>query len=229
MTIDVSKTWDFNPSLGSLLLTAFQRCQLRPTTLTAAHIAEGQKAANFILAEISNVQPNLWVVGLQTVPLLSGTGTYTVPAETVMILDLYVSYGTPSTDRYLYPISRTEYSAYPNKDQEGFPNVYWFDRLISPTITLWPVPDDNGPYIVKYYSVRQTMDAVMAGGKTVEVPYRFLDMYVSGLAWKLSELYAPMLEERLLARYERSKSIANTQDVENVAMYISPGIGGYYR
>lgn len=230
MTINTSKTYDFNPGGGSLLLTAFQRCQVRPTELTATHMIEGEKACNFILAEMSNLQPNLWEVELQNVPLTASTATYSVPAETVTILDMYITYGTTTTtDRYIYPLSRTEYSSIPNKTQEGFPNQFWFDRLISPTITFWPVPDSNGPYVAKYYSVRQTQDAVLANGLTVEIPYRFLDAYVAGLAWKLSEIYAPALEDKLFARYQRSWGIASTQDTENVAVAIVPGVAGYFR
>lgn len=229
MTIDVSKTFDFNPSGGTLLINAFGRCGVRPTELTAQHMFEGQLSMNFILSEMSNLQPNLWEVELQTIPLLAGEPTYTVPAETVMILDLYISTGSPSIDRYLYPMSRTEYAAQPNKTLQSFPTTFWFDRLVSPTITFWPVPDSNGPYLVKYYSVRQTMDAVVANGLTVEVPFKWLEAYVAGLAWKLSEIYAPMLEDKLFVRYQRAISIASTQDTENVSMYIKPAVGGYFR
>ena len=229
MAVMTSKTYDFSPNAGNILLNAFLRCGVRPTELTATHISMGQMSQNFVLAEMSNSTPNLWEVGLQTVPLLQGSATYTVPAETVMILDLYISYGTPNTDRFLYPISRTEYASIPNKTTQAFPNQFWFDRLISPTITFWPTPDGNGPYVAKYYSVRQTQDAVLANGLTVEIPYRFLEAYTAGVAWKLSELYAPQLEDKLFARYTRAMQIANTQDVENVALYITPGLSGYYR
>lgn len=230
MTIDVSKTWDFNPTGGSLLINAFGRCGVRPTELTAQHMFEGQLSMNFILTEMSNLQPNLWEVGLQTVPLLAGSASYTVPAETVTILDLYITFGTPSIDRYIYPISRTEYAAQPNKALQAFPTTYWFNRLVSPTITFWPVPDaNNGPLVAKYYSVRQTMDVVLADGLNVEVPYRWLDAYVAGLAWKLSEIYAPAMEDKLFARYTRALGIASTQDTENVPLYIKPAIGGYFR
>ena len=229
MTVDTSKLYDFNPPAGGLLLNAFGRCGVRPTEITATHLYEGQLSMNFILSEISNLQPNLWEVDLQTVPLLQGEATYTVPAETVTILDLYISTGSPNRDRYLYPISRTEYAALPNKTQQGFPNQYWFDRLISPTITFWFVPDGNGPYVAKYYSVRQTQDVVLAGGKTVEVPFRWLEAYVAGLAWKLSELYAPQLEDKLFARYERARGLAMTQDTEQVPLMIVPGVSGYWR
>lgn len=231
MVVNVSKTYDFNPTLGGLLINAFGRCGVRPSEITQTHLLQGQLSANFLLAELSNLQPNLWEVNLNSIPLTEGRAKYSLPAETVMVLDLYISTGSgqQTNDRYLYPISRTEYASYPNKNMQGFPTVYWFDRLISPTVTFWAVPDGNGPYVAKYYSVRQTMDAVAANGLTVEVPYRFLDTYAAGLAWKLSELYAPQLEDKLFSRYQRSLQIATTQDIENVQLSIMPGIGNYYR
>lgn len=231
MTIDVSKSYDFNPSLGEMVLEAYSRIGVRPSEVTQQHMYNARQSANLVLAEWSSLQPNLWEVGLQTAPLIEGNATYSVPAETVMILDAYITTqveGGDNQDRYIVPISRTEYASYPNKAQVGFPTVYWFDRLISPTFTLWPVPDGNGPYVLNYYSVRQTMDAVLSGGKTVEIPYRFLDAFAAALAWRLSEKYAPQLEPSMMAKMERSWRIASTQDTENVALYIMPGIGGYY-
>jgi hypothetical protein len=187
-------------------------------------------ALNFVLSEWSSLQPNLWEVQLQVMPLTQGVGTYEVPAPTVMILDMYISTGTgPFTDRYIYPISRTEYASYTNKDVQSPPTVYWYDRLISQTVTFYPVPDGNGPYTAKFYSVRQTQDADVSNGNQIEIPYRFMEAYCAGLAWKLSELYAPQLEDKLFARYTRSLQIAQTQDTENVSLYITPGIGGYYQ
>jgi hypothetical protein len=231
MTVDVSKTYDFNPNLGSMLLAAFNRCRIRPTELTPTHIRQGELASNFILSEFSNLQPMLWAVNLTSIPLLEGSGTYSLPAEIVMILDAYVSTSLSDgseQDRILSPISRTDYASIPNKSQEGYPTQFWFDRLISPVIKLWPVPDGNGPYVFRYYSVRQNMDSVAANGKTVEIPYRFLETYVAGLAWKISEMYAPELEDKLFNRYQRSFNIAAIQDTENVPMYLTPGLSGYF-
>jgi hypothetical protein len=186
-------------------------------------------ALNFVLSEWSSLQPNLWEVQLQIMPLTQGVDTYEVPAPTVMIMDMYISTGTgPFVDRYIYPISRTEYASYTNKSTQAVPTVYWYDRLISQTVTFYPVPDGNGPYTAKFYSVRQTQDADVINGNQVEIPYRFMEAYCAGLAWKLSELYAPQLEDKLFARYTRALQIAQTQDVENVPMFITPGIGGYF-
>lgn len=223
-----SQTFDFFPSTGEIGLTAFGRTGIKRTAITASHMAELRNAANFLLSEWSNQTPNLWEVGLTSTALTAATATYNVASETVMILDMYISYGSPSTDRLIFPISRSEYAAYPDKTTQGVPTVFWFDRLISPTVTLWPVPDSSATYTANYYSVRQTYDANLNNAQNPEVPYRFLEAFTSGLAWKLSEIYAPQLEDKLFSRYMRAWSIAATQDVESVPLYITPGIGGYF-
>lgn len=229
MTIYTSKEYNFNPAAGEILLNAFGRCQVRPAAITASHLYQGQLALNLILVELSNLQPNLWEVELKAIPLAEGIATYSLPSEIVMVTDVFITYGTPSTDRYISPISRTEYAAIPNKSQQGFPNQYWFNRRISPEITFYFTPDSTGPYVAKYYSVRQTQDAVLNNGYTVEIPYRFMEAYVSGVAWQLSKLYAPQLKDGLFADYSRALGIAQAEDTENVAMYITPGLAGYFR
>ena len=186
-----------------------------------------KNASNLIMSEFSNRQPNLWTVGLTTVTLTPGTATYSVNPEIVMILDMYISYGTPSQDRLIFPISRTEYASYPNKTKQGFPSVFWFDRLLSPTFTLWAVPDSTYTYTASYYSCRQTQDMGLTNGTTPDLPYRFLEAFTAVLAWKLAEIYAPEREDKMMAKYERAWSIAATQDTENVGLYISPGLSGY--
>jgi hypothetical protein len=229
-TLNVTKTYGFAPSLGEIVLNAFSRIQVRPAEISQSHMFQARMSANLLLSEWSNVQPNLWEVGLQTMPLQQGIATYSIPAETVMILDLYISYGTPTPlDRYIHPISRTEYSSYPNKTQQSFPTVFWYDRLISQTVTFWPVPDGVYNYVAKFYAVRQTQDADYQNGANVEIPFRFYDAYAAGLAWKLSEHYAPQLEDKCFTRYTRAMGIATTQDTENISLMIVPGVSGYWR
>lgn len=223
---NTSKTFNFAPSGAEFVLAAYGRIQVRPTEITQDHMFNARMALNFILSEWSNNTPNLWEVDLQTMPLTQGVATYAVPAPTVMILDLYLNVG--SIDRYLWPVSRTEYASYVNKTQQGTPTVYWYDRLISQNVTFYPVPDGNGPYTAKFYSVRQTQDADVSNGYNVEIPYRFYEAYCAGLAWKLSETYAPQLEDKMFARYNRAMQIALVQDTENTGMMISPILSGYY-
>jgi hypothetical protein len=222
-----SKVFNFSPSGAEFVLAAFGRIQMRPAELTQSHMFNARMAMNFVLSEWSNSTPNLWEVGLQSFPLVQGIGTYAVPASTVMILDMYLTWG--GVDHYVWPISRTEYASYAQKTTQAPPNVYWYDRLISQTITFYPVPDGNGPYVANFYSVRQTQDADVQNGYNVEIPYRFYEAYCAGLAWKLAETYAPQLEDKMFLRYTRALQIAQKQDTENVNLTISPGISGYFR
>ncbi len=227
--INTTKTYDFSPPAGEILLDAFSRIGVRPTGLTATHLQRGQMAQNLILTELSNLQPNLWEVELKSIPLGAGIATYSLPSEIVMITDVYIRYGSPSTDRYISPISRTEYASLPNKSQQGFPNQYWFNRRVSPEITFYFTPDSNGPYVARYYSVRQTQDVQLSGGDTVEIPYRWLEAFVSGVAWQLSKSYAPQVKDSLFGDYQRALQIVMTQDTENVPLFITPGLAGYWR
>lgn len=227
-----SGTYNFAPTLGEVVLYAFARIGIRRTEILQTHLADARLEANLLLAKISDQQPNLWTVDLQALPLLQGSSTYTVPAETAMILDVYVRYGNPSTDRAMYPISRSEYSTYPQKSLQAFPTVFWFDRLISPTITLWPVPDGNGPYTLFYYRVRQIQDAEYSNATNalnIEIPYLWLDAFVAGLAARLARIYAPSMESQRKADADEAWALAAKQDVENVNMMFSPGLTSYFR
>lgn len=227
-----SGTYSFNPSLGEVVLNAFARIGVRRTEIKQTHLVDARMEANLLLARLSDTSPNLWTVDLQALPLLQGAATYTVPAETVMILDVYIRYGNPSTDRSIYPISRSEYSTYPEKSQQAFPTVYWFDRLISPTITLWPSPDGNGPYTLYYYRVRQIQDANFSDGTNalnIEIPYLWMDAFSAGLAYRLSRIYAPQLEGQRKMDADEAWKLASAQDVENVTLMFTPGLSSYFR
>jgi hypothetical protein len=227
---DTSKTFNFAPSGAEFVLEAYARIGVHPTQLSQQQMFQARMSLNLLLSEWSNNTPNLWEVDLQTMPLTQGVATYSVPTATVMILDLYVRTGTGinTIDRYLWPVSRTEYASYTNKVAQGVPTVYWYDRLISETVTFYPVPDGSTAYTVQFYSVRQTQDADVANGQNIEIPYRFYEAYAAGLAWKLSEKNAPQLEDKMFARYTRAMEIAMRQDTENVGLTIIPGLGNYY-
>lgn len=184
---------------------------------------------NLALVRINNSQPNLWTVDLQTIPLVAGTATYSVPAETTMILDLFVRVGSPAVDRYLQPVSRTEYASIAVKTTQGFPSQFWFDRLASPTITFYLVPDGTYTYTAYYYRVRQIQDATIANGFNVEVIYRFLDALTAALAHRLARVYRPELEGVRKMDADEAWTIAAAQDTENVPLYIAPSLSGYFR
>jgi hypothetical protein len=159
-------------------------------------------------------------------------GSYSVDPNIVMILDAYVTTpnGSTNTDRIILPVSRTEYASYPNKQNVGFPTIYWFDRLINPTMTFWPIPSSSsGITQFSYYAVRQVQDSNYTSGQTIDIPYRWLEAFVVGLAARLAMIWNPALTQLLKPAADEAYNIAAQQDTEYVSMYISPQLSGYYR
>ena len=71
-----SGTTVYNPSLGEVILYAFNICDVRPTSITQEHMQSARTAANLLLAGWANLGVNLWEVQLVTQTLTAGTGTY---------------------------------------------------------------------------------------------------------------------------------------------------------
>ena len=225
-----SGTYAFNPSLGETMLYAYNLCGIRPTSLVQEHFEAARMAANMLLSRWSNQGVNLWAVDLITVPLVQGTATYAVDPSTVVMLDAYVDTqsGTEAISRIILPISRTEYASYPNKTQQGAVTTFWFDRLLSPTVTLWPVPDGTQP-TMKYYRVRQIQDATLTGGQTVDIPYLWLEAFALALGQRLALIWAPDRMGIIKPLADEAYQIAADQNIEVAQQYISPMISGYYR
>lgn len=223
-------TYTFQPALADLTLHAFNLCGIRPAALTQEHMQSALIAANLMQAEWAAQGVNLWKVELVTVPLTQGTATYSVDPSVIVILDGYITVGTgaAATDRYILPISRTEYASYANKTMQGFPTVYWLDRLQQPTVTLWPVPDGN-EVSFNYYAVQQLFDAGLANAAQPDIQYYFLKAYTYGLGAELSLVWAPEKYQLLKAEALGAFNIAAEQNVETNDVFFSPTLSQYWR
>lgn len=224
-----SGTFAFAPSIGDLALNAWSRIQIKPSAIDETHMLQLRMEGNLLQIEWVNKGITLWTVDLQQIPLTQGTATYSIPSDTVMMLDAYISTGSPALNRFISPFSRTDYASLAYPTQQGYPTSYWFDRLISPTVSLWPVPDGSATYTLNYYRYRWIQDATVAGGNQPEVTNLALDAWVAGLAHRLSRHFNPALEQLRKADAVEAFNIFSNQYVENVNLYISPGISGYYR
>lgn len=225
-----SGTNNFNPALGEIVVHAFGMCGVRPTALLQEHMESSRMAANMLLTTWSSRGVNLWKVTLQTVPLVAGTATYSVPTNNIVMLDTYISTtsGGATTDRLILPISRTEYASYPNKAQQGFPTTYWQDRLLNGTVTLWPVPDGSQTAL-KYYQVEQVYDANFTNGQTVDIPPYFLEAFALGLAYRLAIIWAPERAQGLKMLADEAYQIAADQNIESADFFVAPMTAGYFR
>jgi hypothetical protein len=225
-----SGTYTFNPSLGEATIYAFNLCGIRGTALLQEHMESARMAANLVLADFSNKGVNLWQVSLVSTPLVQGQTTYNVDPNVVVILDGYIETvsGGSSTDRLILPISRSEYASYPNKQQSGFPTTYWHDRTLTPTVTLWPVPDGTQTSF-NYYVMRQIQDAAFTNGQNVDVPYLWLKAFVYALACELASIWAPDRFAILAPISDKAYAAAAATNVEIAQQYISPTLSSYWR
>jgi hypothetical protein len=225
-----SGTFGFQPSSSSLVLYAFARCGIRGPQLQAEHMRDAGTAMNMIQADWANDQVNLWTVELITIPLIQGQSVYSVPENVILILDAYreINPGTSNPiDLYMYQISRTEYASLPNKVSVGDPTVYWVDRLISPTVTIWQPPASSN-LTFNYYACRQIMDANTQNAQQPEIPYAWLKAYSDALSVELAVIYAPekvtMLQPIAAASYKRAKAMGS----ERTPLFITPGLNSYF-
>jgi len=248
-----------NPSVADLTLYAFQLAGLRPSSLVQEHVESARMATNMLLSRWSAQGINLWQIQKKSIALVKGDGMYQLPDDIVGLLDTYVSQpdgGGATIDRIIMPISRTEYASYPNKKQQGFPTVYWFNQLLEPNrdtrvtqvkdtritqtldtrvtepldgqLYIWPTPQyDN--LTLNYYYMKQLPAAQLQGAGGPFIPMYFLEAFALGVAARLAMIWAPDKAVALKQAADEAYNIASEQNIEDGNTYITPQLAGYYR
>jgi hypothetical protein len=231
-----SGTYTFNPAAAEVFAAAFGMCGIRRTEVTVEHIADAGYHANMVMVDFSNRNPNQWALETQQIVLSSGVNVYSLTNRTIAIAAAYISttVGGTVNDRLISSMSAAEYAAIPIKTQQGFPNSYWLNLANPlPTVHIYYTPDSAFTYTLNITTFRQMQDIQAANGQTLDAPYRFLDAFTTGLAERLSVVYPdknrPNLSKDLEALYEKRMNLASSTDQENVNIYITPGLTGYFR
>jgi len=218
-----SGTTDFNLDLNLLVEEAFERCggELR----TGYDLKTAARSLNLLTIEWANRGVNLWTIEEDTVTLTDGTATYPLPSNTIDLVSQVIRTGSAGNqeDITITRMAVPTFASIPNKNSPGRPNQVYIDRkTTTPTITLWPVPDNDG-YTFVYWRMKRMEDAG-TGVNTQEVPFRFLPCLVAGLAYYLS-LKIPGAGERtqfLKQDYEEQWILASTEDREKATLLIAP-------
>lgn len=225
-----SGTTAFNLDNATILIEAFDRCEIRPVEITREYLSSGIRSLNLELQTWNNMPVNLFKISLVTFPLVKGIATYTFDPSVQLVTDAYVTLvqgNNQPIDRILVSISRDEYAAYPVKTQQGAQTVFWFSRLSTPTITVWPVPDGKSETSISCYVMTRVQDAALANGQTPDVPIRFLDALVSKVAARLALKYKPAKFAVLKAEASESYQMAWVEDQERVQLRITLDVGAY--
>lgn len=229
-----SGAYAFAPSLGDIGIQAFQIAGVRPAALTQEHMVSLRMAANLLLSSWSNL-PNLWSVTPDptVITLVAGQPTYSIPSNIVLILDAYIEITNSSSqpiDRIVLPVSRSEYSAYTNKLQQGQVTTFWHNRQITaPNVNLYQCPDGVSATSFKYYGLIQLQDVATANGQQAFVPYVFQEAFCYGLALRLAEIWTPERVAMIAPRAQQTYQTAADTNIEQAALYVSPSLSQYFR
>tara|TARA_R100000234_G_C5003437_1_gene181443 strand:- start:1334 stop:2233 length:900 start_codon:yes stop_codon:yes gene_type:complete len=124
------------------------------------------------------------------------------------------------TDISITRINRGDYLSTPEKTTQARPSQFYVDRQITPTVTLWPTPENSTDQLI-YYRIRRIQD-VDAGVNTADLPFRFLPCLVAGLAYYISVKKAPQRIGLLKDIYEEEFQRAASEDGERTALRLVP-------
>jgi len=218
-----------------------------PQTITFVGIQSNQQRDYNISvsASVSNTNfEQLLNIPLQTYPVINyGTQKYgliqwfEIPNpgsyETYGIVNLNVDslldiqeifLNNMTQDIPLSEVSRSEYLAYPLKDQIGRPTCYYMDHQIIPQLYLWPVP--SSLYNCLMISYEKMLQDVGTVSNTLELPSRFYEALIWGLAYRMACKYAPDKINYAKQYEEETLSIAMRDDTESTPISIYGDVNG---
>jgi hypothetical protein len=235
---ETTVTTNFNPTLNDLIEEAFERCGLE--LRSGYDFRTARRSLNFLLTEWANRGINLWTVDQGQITLVQGQVTYDLPIDTVDLLEHVIRTFPGSTanqtDININRISVSTYSTIPNKLTQGRPIQVWINRqsgqttdgeINYPQINVWPSPDqgtaESPYYYFVYWRLRRIYDA--GNGANVEdIPFRFQNCLVAGLAYMLSVKLPDALQRvpMLKQQYDEAWEMAAGEDREKAPDRLVP-------
>lgn len=187
-----------------------------------------RRSMNLLTIEWANRGLNMWTFEEGSLPIVAGTATYDLPADTIDLLEQLCSTGT-GQQRIDIPLTRISVSTYagiPNKNATGRPLQAYIKRALdNPTISLWPVPDASQAYTLRYWRMRRIEDAGN-GVETPDVQFRFYPALVAGLAYYIA-MKVPELADRLpmlKQEYEQQFDLAAGEDRDRSSLRLIPAV-----
>jgi hypothetical protein len=230
--VTTSGTSGFNLDLNDIIEEAFERCGVEVRTGYEHRTA--RRSLNLLTIEWANRGINLWTIEQGSIPLVQGQIVYTLPVDTIDLLDQVVrtQSGVNQTDINISRISVSTYATIPNKNTQGRPIQVWIDRqsgateptgVAAPEIYVWPTPDQSDFYTFVYWRLRRIQDAG-TGTSTQDIPFRMLNCLVAGLAYYLSLKIPDAMGriEMLKMAYEDQWLLASSEDREKASLRLAP-------
>jgi hypothetical protein len=213
---------DFELNVTEYVEEAFERCGI--VARTGYDIRTAKRSLNLMLADWANRGLNQWTIKQTTVTMVQGTNSYTLDVDTIDVLNAVLR--RDSTDYGIARLSRDEYLNIPTKSTESRVSQFFVDRQITPSLKVWPTPDNSTDQVIFDRLVR--MDDADSPTNTMEMPFRFYPALAAGLAYYIALKKAPNRIQMLKQLYEEEMERAMIEDRDKASISITPGFG-YFR
>ena len=212
------------PDMPEIFEEAYERAGLEMRS--GYDLKTARRSLNLLTLEWQNRGLNLFTFEAGTLAVTAGTATYTLPADTIDIIEhqIRTGTGTNQSDTSLERVSVSTYAQQTNKNTEGRPTQIYVQRLPTETkVTLWPVPDNTTAYTISYFRLKG-IDGLSSGvGAAISsVPPRFVPCLVAGMAYYIAMKKNPQMAANLKQEYEFQFQLAAGEDEETASIKFVP-------
>ena len=241
MATSGTTTFESSFQIDDIITEAYER--LGRFDYSGNDIKTARRSLNIMFQEWGNRGLHYWEVGEADINLVEGQSEYilfrstgdgtsavTDPANTYGVADILEATlrsdrtATTQSDSGLTKIGRSAYSALANKLSKGTPSQYFVQRFVDKTtFTIYPTPDStSAAKAINFFFIKRIQDVDSTYTDATDVPYRFVPCMASGLAFYLSQKYAPQRTQELKLFYEDELARALSEDGSSTSVHILP-------
>ena len=239
-TTSGTTTFDKTFAIDEIIEDAFERIGLN--SVAGYQLKSARRSLNILFQEWGNRGLHYWEVGELDLDLVEGQAEYKFfradsdgtsatsnPNGVYGISDVLEAQlrnnrtAVTQSDSPMTKVDRSTYAGFSNKLSKGTPNQYWVQRFIDHvSISIYPTPDaTNASKDMHFYYIKRIQDIGDYTNAT-DVPFRFVPCMISGLAYYLSQKYAPQLMQAMKLAYEDELARALAEDGSASSTYITP-------
>lgn len=214
-----SGTSNFNPTFDDILQDAAGMVGGGP--ILAEELQSAMRGLDYLLTQIQNRNVLLHKIETTTIPVSANIAQVSLDSTVLDALSLAVR-DSNDTAITIHRLGFESWAQIPNKDLNGRPVQYWFDRRLSGNIlNLWPAPDDTYDLVI---TVQKTAEDTVRAFNNVDVPRRFLPALVYGLAYYVGMRRGGRVPgdrlQLLRAEYEAALKEAMREDRERGSFFM---------
>ena len=234
-------TFDKTFAVDEIIEEAYERIGVQVSS--GYQLKTARRSLNILFQEWGNRGIHYWEVGEANIDLIEGQAEYdffratgdgtsavTNPANTYGVADILEASlrsnrtSTSQADSGLTKIARSAYAALSSKLSKGTPSQYFVQRFVDKTtFTIYPTADSsNASKDIHFYYVKRIQDVDSTYTDATDVPYRFVPCMASGLAFYLSQKFAPQLVQQMKLLYEDELARALAEDGSVSSSFITP-------